>query len=399
MPRPRGRKAAYLELMPSGIWRARWWDENGKEHRRSTEHSDEELAKEWLADKLRKVRSARRAASGGLTYVKAADRFFAEAKQRKFIKPSTLRRYQVCHKNWKAFFEDVEENPNFLFLEIDGETLKEFIAERRTHTKRGKNDTLIGITDATIRYDLAYLSSLFSYASLWPGGPSLNPVLAFNKRQLGTAERRRRWLRPHEFEALLHACSSDRYRRILIVAVETGMRAAELINLRWYQIDFVRKEIHLDPELDLVSTKTDEPRIVPITPSCAKALLWKIDGDPLPVAETKPTDPVFLTPPQEDEKVRSGFTTFKNWWYPTKERAKITNFRFHDLRHTFASWYLQRGGDKEVLRRILGHETDDMTSRYAHLQTANLHVDIEKVVNAVLPGETTASDFVESFVE
>jgi integrase len=49
------------------------------------------------------------------------------------------------------------------------------------------------------------------------------------------------------------------------------------------------------------------------------------------------------------------------------ERAKIENFRFHDLRHTFASWYMMNGGDLYELARILGHSNIKMTERYAKL--------------------------------
>jgi site-specific recombinase XerD len=49
------------------------------------------------------------------------------------------------------------------------------------------------------------------------------------------------------------------------------------------------------------------------------------------------------------------------------ERAKISNFRFHDLRHTFASWYMMNGGDLYELAKILGHSNIKMTERYAKL--------------------------------
>jgi len=60
-------------------------------------------------------------------------------------------------------------------------------------------------------------------------------------------------------------------------------------------------------------------------------------------------------------------------------RAKIANFRWHDLRHTFASWFVQQDGDLYRLSRILGHATLQMTARYGHLRTSDLHAEIEKV--------------------
>ena len=60
-------------------------------------------------------------------------------------------------------------------------------------------------------------------------------------------------------------------------------------------------------------------------------------------------------------------------------RAGIEDFRFHDLRHTFASWWVQDGGDLYRLSRILGHATLQMTARYGHLRTNDLHDELERV--------------------
>jgi integrase/recombinase XerD len=60
-------------------------------------------------------------------------------------------------------------------------------------------------------------------------------------------------------------------------------------------------------------------------------------------------------------------------------RAGIENFRFHDLRHTFASWFVQEGGDLYRLSRILGHKSLQMTIRYGHLRTDDLHDELQRV--------------------
>jgi integrase len=60
-------------------------------------------------------------------------------------------------------------------------------------------------------------------------------------------------------------------------------------------------------------------------------------------------------------------------------RAGIEDFRFHDLRHTFASWFVQEGGDLYRLSRILGHATLQMSARYGHLRTDDLHDEIQRV--------------------
>ena len=72
------------------------------------------------------------------------------------------------------------------------------------------------------------------------------------------------------------------------------------------------------------------------------------------------------------------YTTIKTAFNAACRRAKIKDFRWHDLRHTFASWAVQDGMDLYRLSRLLGHKTMQMTARYAHLQTADLHEAVKR---------------------
>ena len=76
-----------------------------------------------------------------------------------------------------------------------------------------------------------------------------------------------------------------------------------------------------------------------------------------------------------DQSIRTAFET-------AVERAGLDDFRFHDLRHTFASRYMQRGGTLPALREILGHATLAMTVRYAHLRPAHLRAEMERTGSA-----------------
>ncbi len=59
-------------------------------------------------------------------------------------------------------------------------------------------------------------------------------------------------------------------------------------------------------------------------------------------------------------------------WRKALKRAQITNFRWHDLRHTWASWHVQRGTPLQVLKELGGWETMEMVQRYAHLSAGHL---------------------------
>ena len=67
------------------------------------------------------------------------------------------------------------------------------------------------------------------------------------------------------------------------------------------------------------------------------------------------------------------------WFRQALKEAGITDFRFHDLRHTFASWLVQHGVDLYVVQRLLGHKTGEMTRRYAHLAPDNLRTAINSL--------------------
>ena len=85
---------------------------------------------------------------------------------------------------------------------------------------------------------------------------------------------------------------------------------------------------------------------------------------------------------------RSVRTSFEN----AVEAAKVEDFHFHDLRHTFASRYVMDGGSLPALQQILGHATLAMTMRYSHLSSKHLRDEMEKTERPALPTSSRAQD-------
>lgn len=172
------------------------------------------------------------------------------------------------------------------------------------------------------------------------------------KRGLKEAAPRIRFLSRDEFSRLLDT-AAPHLRPMLLVAVGTGMRLEEMLSLRWMQVSLPRREI------TLTETKTDTPRVVPMSAQ----IVGTVSALPRHIKEPW----VFW----HGDGQR--YTTIKTAFNAACRRAKIKDFRFHDLRHTFASWAVQDGMDLYPLSRILGHKTMQMTARYSHLRTADLH--------------------------
>ena len=158
-----------------------------------------------------------------------------------------------------------------------------------------------------------------------------------------------RWLTANEEEHLL-ASSSPWLREMIGFALHTGMRQGEILNLQWQDVDFVRGV------LLVMQSKNGTRRTIPLNTTVYELLAAKqTTMGPL-------RGPVFTTPLGNELQVRYLAREFCE----ARNRAGIPDFRFHDMRHTFATRLVQRGVDLYKVQRLLGHKTSVMTQRYAH---------------------------------
>lgn len=140
---------------------------------------------------------------------------------------------------------------------------------------------------------------------------------------------------------------------IVVLALSTGMRQSEMMNLRWPDVDLKQARIVLH------ETKNGERRVVPLyghsldlLKNLSKVRNLKTD---LLFPGKKITSPVFIRTP----------------WKNAVESAGIENFRFHDLRHSAASYLAMNGASMVEIADVLGHKTLSMVKRYAHLSEAH----------------------------
>lgn len=168
---------------------------------------------------------------------------------------------------------------------------------------------------------------------------------------------RTRWLTAEEWKRLKKALEAESplLAQAAAFTLETGLRENNVLNLEWGQIDLQRRVAWLYGD----QVKTAKPIGVPLN-DAACAILASRRGIHKKY--------VFAHPD-------SGLPLYKasnRAWYKAVKKAKLKGFRWHDLRHTWASWHVMSGTRLEELQRLGGWATAQMVQRYAHLSSEHL---------------------------
>jgi integrase len=217
----------------------------------------------------------------------------------------------------------------------------------------------IGKTKETVIRELGVLRRIFNIAiNEWEYCKD-NPASKV-MRTLGKADNKRvRYLTSDETSRLYLALPSW-LRPIVTIARHTGLRRTNIIELTWDQVNFKNKV------LTVSKTKNGEPIGIPLTETALETLSARLKIRHLRKSfvfcdgQGNPFTPDMVT------------TAFRR----ACRRAAIENFRFHDLRHDFASKLIQSGVDIYTIRELLGHKDLRMTVRYSHLAPENLRTAV-----------------------
>jgi len=216
---------------------------------------------------------------------------------------------------------------------------------------------------ATVNRYLAALSACLAYGVKELQWLEKNPCGSIKKP--AESKGRVRFLSDDERTALLAACKphTDLYLAV-VLALSTGARQAEIMTLRYGQIDFARQVI------TLTQTKNGETRALPLV-STAFTLLQ----ERAKVRNLK-DDRVF--PPSAKAK-KAECLDLRQPWEKALKAAGIADFHWHDLRHTAASYLAMSGVSLVEISKILGHRTMQMVSRYSHLSDGHIVATGEKL--------------------
>lgn len=201
------------------------------------------------------------------------------------------------------------------------------------------------LAPATVNRELACLRTMFNKAMQW-GKIKYNPVK--NVKLFRENNERTRYLEKNEIVRLLSQ-SADHLKPIIILALNTGMRKGEMLGLKRENVDFNRDIIYI------TDSKDGKAAWIHMNQTARNAILSSIKHDDSEYVFAKPGGMSY-------GNVRTAFEK-------ACKRAEIKNFRFHDLRHTFASHLVMSGVDLNTVRELMRHKSMAMTLRYAHLSS------------------------------
>jgi len=204
-----------------------------------------------------------------------------------------------------------------------------------------------GLKPATVNRYLAAIKHMFTKAVEWEMVSEQVREKIRRVKLLQENNRRLRFLSKEEMATLIQACD-EHLRPIVITALNTGMRKNEILSLKWEQVDLRHGFILLDV------TKNGERREIPINSS---------------VREVLTALPRHLLSPYVFWQGENGarYLDIKKSFHTARTKAKLADFHFHDLRHSFASQLVMAGVDLVTVKELLGHKTLSMTLRYSHL--------------------------------
>ncbi|PHM61807.1 integrase/recombinase [Xenorhabdus ishibashii] len=351
----------------NGIWHCHFFTPSGKRVRKSLGTRDKKQAQE-LYDKLR-----------------------AEAWRVDQLDDLPTRTFEECCIRWlrekehKRSLDDDKTKIEFFLQHFSGRDVSTITADEiydavsnmknRKHyqvweskrdaaLKKGEKPPVyeaIPVSQATKSQHLSFIRSLLRAAANEWNWIKSAPVIKTKK----PVSKRIRWLTKDEAARLIE-CMPESIKPIVIFALATGLRRSNIIDLEWQQVDMQRKVAWINPE----NAKAGKAIGVALNDTACRVLRDQIGKHSRWIfvhTKAKHRPDGTLTP-----AVRKMRVDDNSAWNIGLKKAGIEDFRFHDLRHTWASWLIQSGVPLSALQEMGGWESIEMVRRYAHLAPNHL---------------------------
>ncbi len=337
----------------SGQWSVRYADANGKIHREKV--GPKGLARRVYEKRKTQVREGKffpelLANTKGPTFAEAIDDYITRKEP-----------VWKASKEWKRIGEKWKER--FKGRDLNSIGRADIAQEISSLARRG-------LKPGTMNRHLTLLKAFFHDAVV-NGELEVDPARFVKK--LRENNERVRFLSGAEEQRLMDTLP-PKYRSVVRFAILTGMRRGEVFNLQWKDLDFATR--------NMVIQEPKEGRIkrLPMSQAVYDLLVGELSkGGKEPAS----SDRVFPFDPHN----------FVNRIFiMAVRRAEIQDFRFHDLRHTFASRLIMKGADLVTIGKLMGHHGTRMTERYAHLTDERLRDAVELLTDTGTTTDTKDSE-------
>ena len=341
----------------NGVYHVSYQSTGGKQVRRSFKTKDKQIAEQRRAKLELDLHETRLFGKEPARSFKELIANYLEAKQL----TTGFDRLQHACKPLLGYFDNTD------VTQLKETHVEQYIASRSK-----------SVTDGTIKRELGTLSAAFNHAIQKHHWRIENPC---SKAEAPKAPKGRvRFLTYEEAKTLLEVAGdpvdnegralSNQYkspvlRDFIELALNTGCRKGELLNLKWENISFSTRLICLE------ETKSGEWQTVPINEDARRVLVRRMRLRDKVCPETPWV--FFHLTPALNTKVGDRVKEVRRSFSTACRRAGIEDFHIHDLRHTFASWLVMNGTPLFEVSKLLRHASIQMTERYAHLAPDHLH--------------------------
>ena len=326
-----------------------WWMKirwGGRLIRRSTKTRNKDLAKKVqekvllrLADRKWSVTDT----AGTTLFREAWDKYMRE--EARYKATDTSQRAEQCAKRFLPHIG------NLFLSQVTPAVLSSYKSERLES----------GVSMGTVVKELQFVRRVFSLCKREWQLVSQSPFEFFKMPAVNDA--RMRFLTDAEFDRILLSCP-DWLRPMVLLARHTGLRRGNIVGLRWDHVDLEGRVINLDVTKN--GQRLTVPQGVTVCEVLARQRTAKVAH--LGCGYVFHQKGVPYSPSQVSVAFQRAC-----------RRAGVSNFRFHDLRHDYASRIVQNGYDLYIVQQLLGHKDGRMTQRYAHLKVENLRSAVESL--------------------
>lgn len=225
-----------------------------------------------------------------------------------------------------------------------------------------------GVANSTVNRMLAVIRAILRRAAFdWEWLDRVPKI-----KLLPEPNRRIRWITREEAERLIPELP-EHLAQMARFSLETGLRQANVTGLQWSQVDLENRRAWVHPD----QAKAKKAIAVPLSPAAMVVLRQQVG-----------MHPTFVFCYQGNRVVQVNTKA----WREALKRAGITNFRWHDLRHTWATWHVQAGTPLHVLQELGGWESIEMVRRYAHFSVDHLAVYADRFSGLRVVGGTESYD-------